>query len=458
MPEALLPSTLLPSTARKLTHATATAQSTGRAPSLAAGVARGGVPLWFDSRGTVDGAAPTTDTQYRIGSISKTFAAVLVLRLRDEGRLDLSDTFERHVPGILPQHITVGQLISHTSGLATETPPPWWERISGEIRPQLADLLWAEPLRHPSGRRWHYSNPGFALLGALAAQLRGADWFELVRRELLEPLGMTRTSAMPQAPHAHGWAVHPWADVALPEPTPHTGLMAPAGQLWSTVTDLITWGSLLAGARPDVLSPDTAAEMREGASASPDGESGYGLGLMLARTPTASLHGHVGTMPGFLATLWVDQQQSLSAVVFANVTRGPDVPGLAADLLRIVATDEPAVPEPWVPQPVTADLLALTGLWYVGAQPVVLHVRAGDAITLTLAGSTEVMADLRRDGDRWVVTTPGYYNGEWLTVVRDGSGEPTHLDLGSVVITREPYEPADVVSGGRDDAGWQLPT
>jgi len=78
----------------------------------------------------------------------------------------------------------------------------------------------------------------YALLGALAGQLRGHSWDEAVRREILSPLGMTRTTLRAQAPHAGGFAVHPWADVMQPEPAEHSGHMAPAGDLWSTADDL----------------------------------------------------------------------------------------------------------------------------------------------------------------------------------------------------------------------------
>ena len=63
-------------------------------------------------------------------------------------------------------------------------------------------------------------------------------WGEALQREILDPLGMSRTSLLPQEPHARGWAVHPWADVIQPEVVQETGRMAPAGQLWSTIDDL----------------------------------------------------------------------------------------------------------------------------------------------------------------------------------------------------------------------------
>ena len=100
------------------------------------------------------------------------------------------------------------------------------------------------PGPHPAGRRFHYSNPGFALLGALVGRLRGQDWTEALRREILD-LGMARTTTSPEPPHARGFAVHPWADAMQLEPAEPTGLMAPAGELWSTADDLCRFAAFL---------------------------------------------------------------------------------------------------------------------------------------------------------------------------------------------------------------------
>lgn len=193
---------LLPGTRRALLHRIAVAQSEGRAPSLVAAVVRGGKAVWNGARTSVDGHGPDENVQYRIGSITKTFTAVLVLRLRDEGLLDLGDPLEKHVPGTGAGEATIFQLLAHTGGLAAESPAPWWERTPGSLRPELADVLGEQPYRHPVGRRHHYSNPGYTLLGALVEEVRGAPWEEVLRREVLEPLGLHRTSGSPQAPHA----------------------------------------------------------------------------------------------------------------------------------------------------------------------------------------------------------------------------------------------------------------
>lgn len=122
---------LLPATRRALTHRIALAQSEGRAPSVVAAVVRGGEVVWEGSRTSVEGHGPDGDVQYRIGSITKTFTAVLVMRLRDEGLLELGDRLEKHLPGTGAGEVTVRQLLAHTGGLAAETPGEWWERTAG---------------------------------------------------------------------------------------------------------------------------------------------------------------------------------------------------------------------------------------------------------------------------------------------------------------------------------------
>ncbi|MFI6848211.1 beta-lactamase family protein [Kitasatospora sp. NBC_00085] len=450
---------LLPATRRALLHRIAVAQAEGRTPSLVAAVVRDGRPVWSGTRSMIDDHAPTTDVQYRIGSLTKTFVAVLVLRLRDEGLLDLADPVGRHLPGSPADGATVGRLLAHSAGLASETPGPWWERTDGALRPALGDVLENEcPQKHPAGQRFHYSNPGYALLGALVERLRGEPWGEVLRREVLEPLGMDRTTLLPQHPHAGGFAVHPWADVMMPEPLTDTGLMAPAGQLWSTVADLTRWAAFLAGGDDKVLSADTLAEMRRPATGpdSADWSGGYGLGLQLMRHDGRVLFGHTGSMPGFTAGLWVSEADGLAAVALSNATSGANTPLVAADLIALTAEHEPRLPEPWRPLPsVDEELLALTGPWYWGAAPHFVRLRADRLLELaSLAGSAR-RSRFRAEADGTWTGLDNYYAGEKLRVVRAADGSVSHLDVGSFVLTREPYGPAGAVPGGVDPQGWQ---
>lgn len=449
---------LLPSTERALLHRVATAQAEGRTPSFVGAVARDGRLLWEGGRSCVDGHVPDADTQYRIGSITKTFTAVLVMRLRDEGLIDLGDPLEKHLPGTGVGDVTIAQLLGHSAGLAAESPSPWWERTPGTLRPELADVLGERPMLHPAGRRHHYSNTGYTLLGSLIEAVRGVTWEEALRAEILEPLGLTRTSTQPVAPHAGGWAVHPWADVMLPEPSEDLGLMASAGQLWSTAADLCRFASFLADGDERVLSKSTLREMRTPAAPpeAGDWDGGYGLGLQLVRWNTRTLVGHCGSLPGFLAGMWVSVEEGVAAVVLANATSGPPIGVVAADLVRIVTDAEPRIPEPWRPLPdVDPKLLELTGPWYWGTYAYGLRVVADGGVELTpLGGQGRASCFRAEDNGTWTGLN-GYYAGETLRVVRREDGSVSHIDLGSFVFTREPYEAGDAVPGGVDADGWR---
>ncbi|MFE3328722.1 serine hydrolase domain-containing protein [Streptomyces sp. NPDC059176] len=449
---------LLPGTERALMHRVATAQSEGRVPSLVAAVARGGRLVWSGGRSSGDGQICDADTQYRIGSITKVFTAVLVLRLRDEGLLDLADPLERHLPGTGVGQVTIAQLLCHSAGLAAETPPPWWERTPGSLRPALRDVLGEEPLRHPVGRRHHYSNPGYTLLGSLVEAVRGQHWGEVLQHEVLEPLGMARTGTQPQAPHARGWAVHPWADVMVPEPSEDLGLMAPAGQLWSTAADLCTFAGFLAGGDDRVLSAESVGQMRTPAAPQEAGEwdNGYGLGLQVLRKGGRTLVGHTGSLPGFLACLWTSADEGVATVVLANATSGLLPAAVAADLLRIVVDAEPALPEPWRPMAQADDaLLELAGPWYWGTYAFGLKLVEARGLELYPLKGGSRGSRFRAAADGTWTGLDGYHAGETLRVVRRSDGTVAHLDLGSFVFTREPYDPASAVPGGVDEGGWR---
>src|ERR1700733_372116 len=294
-------------------------QAAHRLPSVAAGLVRGGELVWSAGRGQwrgngeagggTSGPVPDADVQYRAGSITKTFIAVAVLRLRDEGRLRLTDPVGTHIEAADAAPLTVGQLLSHTSGLRAETAGPWWERIAGSPFDALAgSSLGADAARTRAGLRYHYSNVGYALLGEVVARLRGRPWYDVIAEELLAPLGMTRTTTRPQPPHATGFAVHPHADLLLPEPEHDAEAMAPAGQLWTTVADLARWAGFLAGTGPGLtargrLGPGALAEMRAPAGLyDAPGQPwtvGYGLGLQLWNEGGHRSYGHTGSMPGF---------------------------------------------------------------------------------------------------------------------------------------------------------------
>jgi CubicO group peptidase (beta-lactamase class C family) len=447
---------LLPATRRALLRRVAVGQAEGRTPSLVGAVVRDGGQVWCGSRSMMEDHEPDGDTQYRIGSLTKTFVAVLIMRLRAEGLLSLADPVGKYLDPGAAGSATIAQLLSHTAGLAAEARGPWWERTPGQLRPSLGDIFGDQPQPLPAGRQFHYSNPGFALLGALAGQLRGHSWDEAVRREILSPLGMTRTTLRAQAPHAGGFAVHPWADVMQPEPAVHTGHMAPAGDLWSTADDLCRFAAFLLDGDDRVLPAATLEEMRAHAAPSPESASGYGFGVDILERDGRTLFGHGGSMPGFLATLWVSPDDGLGAVALSNATAGPAIGKIAADLIEIVATNEPRLPRRWKPQPgIGPELLALTGLWYWGPRATVLRVLSPEMLELTPASGPGRGSRFRASGDGTWTGLDGYYIGETLRLVPAADGVAGYLDLGTFVFTREPYGPGSPIAARPHEDGWQ---
>jgi CubicO group peptidase (beta-lactamase class C family) len=445
-----------PATARALSHRLAVEQSDCRLPSVAAGLVRGGELVWSDAVGTIDGhpdgTAATVQTQYRLGSITKTFVAVEVLRMRDEGLLDLNDPLQRHVEDTSFGHITIAQLLSHTSGLQAETNGPWWERTAGGT---WTELMAGQPaLTFRPGSRFHYSNVGYAVLGELIGRLRRRPWGEVVRADLLEPLGMRHTSARPQDPAAAGLGVHPLADLLHVEPEHDAAAMAPAGQLWSTVEDLSCWASFLAGETGGLLAADTLDEMRlpialdDKAGAAWTGA--YGLGCQLWNIEGARYAGHGGSMPGFLAGVRVNIESGDGCVVFANATAGLGT--VSTDLMALLAEREPVAPKPWSADPDQVNLLELTGEWYWGTAPFAMSAGRDGYLVLGEPGAGRGCR-LKPAADGWT-GLDGYYSGETLTVARDRYGRVSHLDLGSFRFTRTPYDPSADVPGGVDPDGW----
>lgn len=458
-----------PTTSARLDHLLAAAQRTHRLPSVAAGLIRGGELVWSGAVGTVngraEGAAVDSDTQFRMGSITKTFIAVAVMRLRDEGLLEVSDRFGAHVPGSQLDDVTIEQLLTHAGGVQAESSSAWWERTPGGDWDELVGS--GVGTRFRSGRRFHYSNTGYAALGRLLEVVRERPWFDVVRDELLAPLGMTRTTLRPSGAAAQGLAVHPFADVLLREPEHDAGAMSPAGQLWTTVGDLSRWAALLGGDTGGVLSPETLAEMVEPHHVVDEpGQpwvGAHGLGWQVWNSGGARSAGHGGSMPGFLAM----QRVHLDAeggdgpggaagdgvVLFTNTTASAALKSLPKDLLRALRELEPAAVEPWVAAG-SPEVLELLGTWHWGAATETARF-VGEHLVLGMPG-TGRGSRFRRVGDgvdEWV-GLDGYYTGEPLRVLRRPDGSVSHLDLATFRFTRTPYDPQADVPGGVDEQGW----
>ncbi|MGN6599101.1 MAG: serine hydrolase domain-containing protein [Actinomycetes bacterium] len=424
------------------------AQRAARTPALAAVVVRDGAEVWRADVGLADvqaGTPPRPDTQFRMGSITKTFTAALVMQCRDDGLLDLDDRLEQHLPGVAHGQVTLRRMLSHLSGLQREPVGEVWETLQGPSREELLAGVSEAELVLPTGRRWHYSNLAFALLGEVVARRRNQTWKQALRERILDPLGMTRTTLSRTFPYAGGYLTDPYADRVLPEPEfPGYGF-APAAELWSSASDLGRWADVLSG-RPGsgadaILRSETWDEMAS-VTVMVDTESwtlGWGLGLMVHRRGNRLFVGHDGAMPGFLASLVVRRQEGVGAVVMVNTSARADPTSLALDLVASVVDEDPEPLQPWQPgRGVPPELEDLLGVWWTEGNQFVFSVRDG-RLEARAAGApaSKAPAVFAPVGpDVWRVES-GREHGELLRVVRDDDGRVAKLYWATYPVTRE---------------------
>lgn len=426
-------------TARRLQVRLAHAQRSGRLPSVVAGLVRDGELVWAGRHGDhVGSSGPDPfDVQYRLGSITKTFTTVLVHRLVVAGRLGWDDP----VGGVLGDFgyadRTVQSLLSHRAGLPAEPTGDWWEAAPGRSWPELVAATEGAVTRLSAPGQFHYSNLGFAILGQVVERLTGRPWWASVEQEILEPLGMGRTTYLPVAPAARGYSVHPYADTLTAEPATDTGAMAPAGQAWAPLGDLARWACFVGHGHPEVLGlPELQAAAHLQAGDRHDLlEAAQGLGFMVVRGGSGLLVGHTGSMPGFLAACFADRGRGTGVAVLANATTGLAPQGLAAELLDVLEECEPTVVPAWTPAAVVPpELRGLLGVWHWGNTPVVLRHEAG-TLVVTVNGVPRHTFVIR---DGQLVGDSGYHTGETARVVRTPDGSVSRLEISTFVFTREP--------------------
>ncbi|MFI6477175.1 serine hydrolase domain-containing protein [Nonomuraea sp. NPDC050663] len=257
------------------------------------------------------GPAVPENGHFRIGSTTKTFVATVVLQLRAEGRLRLEDPVARHLPGVVPERITVTDLLRHTSGLPDYSHDPEWDPFAtAEVFAQrrfrhyaardLVEVAMRRPPRSEPGLAHQYSNTNYVVLGMLIEAVTGRGWQQEVRGRIIEPLGLTGTSTgdgtrVPE-PHARGFTRFepggPLVDTTRLDPSAGDA----GGAIISTPRDLLRFFAALLGG--ELLAPAELAAMKNTVPA----EGGrYGLGLAWSElTCGGGYWRHGGAVPGYL--------------------------------------------------------------------------------------------------------------------------------------------------------------
>lgn len=286
----------------------------------------------------VDGDQPVEPTdRFRIGSITKTYVAALVLSLADDGLVELDAELATYLPDAPhADQVTIRQLLAHTSGLPDLFLLSEYQTavfISAGRRWQPADaleLVRGEPLEFEPGSSWAYSNTNYLVLGLVAEEVGGASLAELLRARVIEPSGLTDTflEEMEPGPAVVVAGHHDLdgdGDHDSLTGIPYTALVtsgAAAGGLSSSGLDVLDFAAALFGGR--LLSASGLAEML---TPSPH-YAAYGLGIGRLVTDGGVAWGHTGALPGFSAVFAGSLEDGGTIVVLGNRS-GADAEGLA---------------------------------------------------------------------------------------------------------------------------------
>ncbi|MBL8747580.1 MAG: beta-lactamase family protein [Planctomycetes bacterium] len=324
----------------------------GRSVGIVANVTKANESLLLRAYGKTDvetDEAISVDTVVSVGSVTKQFTAAAILRLRDREKLTLDDEVTEWLPDFRTHgnKVTLRHLLGHTSGVADFTAMPELRRLRMLRNPDLTrdaiyEVVNTQPFQFPTGTRQAYSNTGYWLLGRIVEKASGTGYEDFVERELLAPLGMTRTrfgsdaEELPRCAAGHG------VRGGTPRRAPrivHTGTFA-AGALYSTGEDMVVW--LRALHRGKVLSAKSYVDMIAPSCLADGTPTRYGMGMVLGLDRHGrSFLGHDGGGFGFSAvTRWYPDAE-LAVVVLTNSE--PDAITAVAD--ELVAAVLPQPPE-----------------------------------------------------------------------------------------------------------------
>ncbi|HVO13376.1 MAG TPA: serine hydrolase [Vicinamibacteria bacterium] len=322
--------------------------------------------------------ANTTRTRFRLASVSKSFTALLVLQLVEQGRLGLDDTLERYVPGFVGgDRIRIRHLLSHTAGMpdfvsveqAMKTPP--------ECAP---------------GERLNYSNVGYSVLARVVEKVTGRSYEAQLRAAILDPLGLGDTGVDHEGPAAKGAAAgYLFTDqggVVPAEYSAVSGTDAAAGGLHSTAEDMTRWLQALLAGR--IVRSETLALATAPVTLADGHRGGYGYGFMTIPWRGLREFGHGGDISGFNTYFAVYPEEHLAVIVLSNVGMRPPGPlptagDIAHKAVAAVAGGRLGPEFPPIAEVELSVLQRYTGRYRLVAPPPVAAVM-GDTLEVRLEG------------------------------------------------------------------------
>ena len=303
-------------------------------PGIAAGVWQDGVGSFEMAVGVADRASGrplTLGDRFRIGSITKTLTATLVLQLVERGRLGLGDRLSEYVPGVpLGGRITIRELLDMTSGIHNYITRRFvanqmYRRPHRTWRPaELVGRAVALKRDFPPGRGWHYSNSNYILLGKVIRHVTDKPLATLYKRRIFEPLGMNETSfdprTPPRGPLARGYIRRAGQVLDITDWSLSYGWTA--GAATSTLADLRRWAPALAtgqGVLSARMQRKRLAPLEHGVTK----RNAYGLGITLLDTEFPDLgvfFAHSGEVPGYDSVVAHSPSSGITVAVLGSTS------------------------------------------------------------------------------------------------------------------------------------------
>ena len=387
----------------------------------------------------------TTQTLFRVGSVTKMITAATLGELVASRTLDLQAPIDRYVPELAGRRVgrvTTHQLLTHTAGWIDHAVPygRMGEGALGEVMREVGDtLFFTEP-----GRILSYSNPGFAMAGYVAERAGDGRFGTLAERRVLRPLGMTRSTFRPleamTTDFAQGHLGGAGERALVVRPFTENTAQWAAGFLFSTAGELARFATaLMQGGELDgrrVLAASTVAQMTTGHQAVPgDSVARYGYGLVIGSRNGVRQWAHGGAINGFdaMVTMWPDRRSAL--VILDNRSGGP-MPEIEAVVReRVLGLPRPTPPTATAPRAGTATERArVVGTYAQGATRVTITSDA-DSLRFTQGGATMTAVLVGEDQLRLLVPAGEPMN---LLLVRDTSGRVQYLHQGLRALARQP--------------------
>ncbi len=361
--------------------------------------------------------AVTPDHLFQIGSISKSFVALVLLQLHEEGKLDLQKPILDYLPDlpIVTEYgtVTIHHMLTHTSGL-----PDNLTVFSADPAARLVQGF-------TPGQHFHYCNAGFDILGLLAAQLDGRPWRVLLEQRILAPLGMTATTPVISTAHRARTAVgyEPFRD---DENYPRQGKLAPApnlivddtaGCIASTPADMARYARMLLdngkAANGRIVSEDSFARMSTPYIKAEDFSptASYGYGIAVDTLDGHKILRHTGGMVAFASSIHVDVDGGVAAFASINAMQGyrpTAVTEYAVRLLRAERESKPLATPPAIADPRDIDNAADYAGTFTSTEGHTLEF-AAEGKRLSLVDGQQNIPLQHAGDDRFISTVPGAY-------------------------------------------------